>query len=408
MTDTMNTLECVLCSRIYPLDIFNPFCAVCGNPLLFPTITEKKRFYLYKDFSLERYSEILPLKEISKDLLLGEGNTPLVSLKRIKRQFDLPNVLAKNETSNPTHSFKDRGTAAAVQKAVSLGINKIGTVSTGNMASSTAAYGAKAGLRTFVLVKEDISEEKLLATSVYDPFIIKVKGHYGELYRKSFEIGNKHNIYFMNSTDPYRIEGYKITAWELYFQLNKQVPDYIFVPVSAGGHIIGLMKGFQEMMDQGLVSRFPFFVGVQAHGCAPMVHSFKAGWEQYKKIEDSHTIAQSISNPDPPGGNIVLKWTRKYRSALIDVTDEEILSALKSLSEYEGIFALPASAAAFAGLLKFNSQKKIDPTKQVVLIITGSGLKSMKNLSFGENKLHNSTLKDLDQMFSEHPLFQKK
>jgi len=235
----MNTLECAVCNRKYPLEIFYPFCAACGNPLLFPPITEKKRLYLTKDFALERYSEILPLKEISNDLSLGEGNTPLVSLKRIKEKFDLPNVLAKNETLNPTHSFKDRGTAAAVQKAVSLGITNIGTVSTGNMASSTAAYGAKAGLRTFVLVKEDISEEKLQSTGVYDPIIVKVKGHYGDLYRKSFEIGKKHNIYFMNSTDPFRIEGYKITAWELYFQLNKRVPDYIFVPVSAGGHIIG-------------------------------------------------------------------------------------------------------------------------------------------------------------------------
>ena len=348
------------------------------------------------------------MKEISTDLLLGEGNTPLISLKRIKRKFDLPNVLAKNETMNPTHSFKDRGTAVAVQKAVSLGITKIGTVSTGNMASSTAAYGAKAGLRTFILVKEDISEEKLQATGVYDPFIVKVKGHYGELYRKSFEIGKKHNIYFMNSTDPFRIEGYKITAWELFHQLNSQSPDYIFVPVSAGGHIIGLMKGFQEIMAQGLISRFPFFVGVQAHGCAPMVHSFKAGWEQCKKIEDPHTIAQSISNPDPPGGNIVLKWIRKHRSALIDVTDEEILSARKSLAEHEGIFALPASAAAFAGLIKFNSQKKIDPNKQVVLIITGSGLKFLKKLPSIKNKLQYSTLNDLDHMFSEHPLFQKK
>lgn len=408
MTNSMNTLECVLCNRTYPLDIFNPFCAACGNPLLFPPVTEKKRLYLDKDLSLHRYREILPLNEIITDLLLGEGNTPLVSLKRIKDKHGLPDVLAKNETLNPTHSFKDRGTAIAVQKAVSLGITKIGTVSTGNMASSTAAYGAKAGLRTFVLVKEDISKEKLLAIEVYDPFIIKVKGHYGELYRNSFEIGKKHNIYFMNSTDPFRIEGYKITAWDLYFQLNKQAPDYIFVPVSAGGHIIGLMKGFQEMMDQGLISRFPFFVGVQAHGCAPMVHSFKVEQLQCEKIEDPHTIAQSISNPDPPGGNIVLNWIRKYRSSLIDVTDEEILSARKSLSEFEGIFALPASAAAFAGLLKFNSQKKIEPNKLVVLIITGSGLKSMQNLPSGRNKLHNSILKDLDHMFSEHPLFQKK
>ena len=399
MTVTMTTLECAVCSRKYPLDIFNPFCKACGNPLLFPPATGKKNFYLDKNFSLERYQEILPLKEINSNLSLGEGNTPLVSLKRITGEFDLPNVLAKNETLNPTHSFKDRGTAIAVQKAVSLGITKIGTVSTGNMASSTAAYGARAGLQTFVLVKEDISKEKLLASCVYDPFIIKVKGHYGKLYRMSFEIGKKHNIYFMNSTDPFRIEGYKITAWELYYQLNKQAPDYIFVPVSAGGHIIGLMKGFQEMMDQGLISRFPFFVGVQAHGCSPLVQAFNAGLDCYERLKNSYTIAQSISNPDPPGGNIVLKWIRKFRGTLIDVTDIEILSARKSLAELEGIFALPASAAALAGLLKFNSQKQINPNKQVVLIITGSGLKSLKKLSSVNNKLYTSTLNKLDHMF---------
>ncbi len=402
----MNTLECMICNRKYSLDIFNPFCPDCGNPLLFPFVSQEKKLALDKDFSLEKYHEILPLDKIDPGLSLGEGNTPLISLNKITYEFSLPTLWAKNEANNPTHSFKDRGTAVAIQKAVSLGITKIGTVSTGNMAASTAAYGAKAGVRTFVLVKEDITKEKLLSAGVYGSFIIKVKGPYGELYRKSFEIGKKHHIYFINSTDPFRIEGYKLTAWEIYQQLKKQAPDYIFVPVSSGGHMIGLMKGFQEILMQGLISRFPLFIGVQAQGCSPLVHAFYMGSDHYEKNENPHTIAQSISNPDPPGGNILLNWIRKYRSALIAVTDKEILSAREILASKEGIFALPASAATLAGLLKYHSQKKIALHQRVVLILTGSGLKSMKKMSSVRNRLINTDLSHLDRLFSEQSLAQ--
>lgn len=398
----MNTLECMVCNRKYPLDTFNPFCSACGNPLLFPLNSQKTKLFLNKNLSLEKYRAILPLDKIDPGLSLGEGNTPLISLNKISYKFSLPTIMAKNEAINPTHSFKDRGTAVAIQKAVSLGITNIGTVSTGNMAASTAAYGAKAGLRTFVLVKADITEEKLLSAGVYEPCIIKVKGPYGELYRKSFEIGKKHHIYFINSTDPFRIEGYKLTAWEIYQQLKQQAPDYIFVPVSSGGHMIGLMKGFQEILMQGLTSRFPLFIGVQAQGCSPLVHAFYMGSDHYEKSENPHTIAQSISNPDPPGGNILLNWIRKYRSALIAVTDKEILSAREILASQEGIFVLPASAAALAGLLKFHSQKKIGARQQVVLILTGSGLKSLKKISSNRNKLLNTDLIHLDRLFLDH------
>jgi threonine synthase len=376
----MENLECVFCQKQYLLDIFFPFCPECKEPLLYPSSNKRRKFSLEKTSPLEKFLDFLPLSKINPNLSLGEGNTPLIQLSRLKERFELPQVLVKNETVNPIACFKDRGTTVAVQKAVSLGIKKIGTVSTGNMASSTAAYGARAGLETFVFVKEDISSDKLLLTGMYNPVLVKVKGDYGELFYSSFSIGRKHNIYFMNSVDPFRIEGYKVTSFEIFLQLESRIPRYIFVPVSSGGHLIGLMKAFLDLKEGGFIQRFPTFVGVQAEGCSPIAQAYASGKPKVTRIKKAETVAHSISNPDPPGGNILLKLIQENEGIMLDVTDKEILEAQKILAEFEGIFCEPASATALAGLLKLSGQVKFDKDDRIVLVITGSGLKAMNVL----------------------------
>lgn len=396
---TKEHFECLFCQKTFPLNLFYPFCPDCQEPLLFHHRPKKRHIHQEKEWPLERYSEFLPLSEPQQELWLGEGDTPLVRLSQISEIRKLPFLFAKNEALNPTSSFKDRGTVVAVAKAISLGIDRIGTVSTGNMATSTAAYGAKAGLKTYVLVKEDISREKLLSTAVHNPVLISVKGDYGHLFRKSFVIGQKHRIYFMNSVDPMRIEGYKVPAFEIFSQLDGTVPNYIFAPVSSGGHLIGLMRGFLDLKTQGLSQDLPVFIGVQARGCSPIATAFASAKTHIERIDKPNTIAHAISNPDPPGGNILLKMIRSVKGMIIDVTDQEILETQRILAESEGLFCMPASATTLAGLLKLEQSTEFQPSDIIVLVITGSGVKALDVIESDEISIRHSSLLDLEEHF---------
>ena len=396
----MPRFECLFCQKNFPVNLLKPFCRQCGEPLLVKLPPGKKEILSSTPLSLDRFIDFLPLNTINPDLTLGEGNTPLIQLPRLRKEYRLPALFAKNEMCNPTGSFKDRGTAVAVQMAAASGISKIGTVSTGNMGSSTAAYGAKAGMTTFVLVKEGTPPEKLYAIGIHEPFMIEVKGEYGELFRKSYSLGEKHHIHFMNSIDPFRIEGYKVISLEIFTQLNHKVPEYILVPVSSGGNLIGLMKGFNELLQAGFIPMLPTFVGVQAQGCSPIAQAFSEGKSKVEKAEHSHTIAQSISNPDPPGGNLVLKMIREQKGIMLAVTDEEIQAAQNLLARYEGLFCLPASATTLAGLLHMQKTHPFDPNDRIVLILTGTGLKNVKAWDTSQMNLYHEPLEKLDSRLS--------
>jgi threonine synthase len=394
----MESFICAFCAQSYPVDPFQTFCPTCHEPLLYAEIRKKKEFHFKYEHSLEILSDFLPLLSINTDLSLGEGNTPLICLKNIEKKFKLPPLFAKNETVNPTHSFKDRGTVVAVQKAISLGFQRIGTVSTGNMAASTAAYGARASLKTFVLVKEDTTSEKLAAAGIYNPVLIKVRGDYGELFRTSFLIGKKNNIYFMNSVDPFRIEGYKATGFEIFLQHNRVIPDFIFVPVSSGGHLIGIMRAFQDLKQYGFTHQYPTFIGVQAEGCSPIASAFEKNRNKVERIRKAKTIAHAISNPDPPAGNLLLRMIREMGGVILSVSDEKILEAQRLFAELEGIFVQPASATTLAGLLAFKKQQKLKKDSAVVLILTGSGLKSSSMLTLSNIRIQSSSLSDLSKI----------
>jgi len=392
----MDRLECLFCAKKFALNVFDFFCPICHEPMLISSPPRKRPFALERKLSLEKFQSFLPLSHVDRSLSLGEGDTPLLMLDRIRRKYHLPPVYAKNETVNPTQSFKDRGTAVAVQKAVAWGIKTIGTVSTGNMAGSTAAYGAKAGLRTIVLLKDDTPSDKVRAAGIYGPILLKVRGDYGELFARSLEIGRKQGIYFMNSIDPLRIEGYKVTGYEVFQQLGGRVPRFLFVPVSAGGHLLGLMRAFLDLRDEGLTADFPVFVGVQAKGCSPVARAFAGGKARTSRFRRAETIAHAISNPAPPGGNLVLKLVRENKGLVMAVTDAEILDAQRELAELEGIFADPASATVLAALIKLSRQQRLYLRDEVVLVITGSGLKSMETVALQDIPVRQISLSRLE------------
>ena len=399
----MTALECVFCDQRRPFEIYDPFCPVCGAPMLVASSRTKKRVRSAASTAAERFADFLPLKKYDPALSLGVGGTPLLRLGNVIEKFDLPEVYAKNETANPTASFKDRGTVVAIQKVIELGIKKIGTISTGNMAGSTAAYAAKASLPCLVFVKQDTPQDKILAAAVYGATIIKVRGDYGGLFRKSFEIGRRRGIAFMNSVDPFRIEGYKVTSYEIFEQLgsaafrSKKAPVMILVPVSAAGHLIGLLRGFQDLRGLGLIPRLPIIVGVQASGCAPISRAFRLGKVRVERFPNPHTIAHAISNPTPPGGELALRLLRESGGSMMDVSEDEIHRAHSLMASKEGIFCDPASATPLAAVLKLKRRGTLAPGAKAILIITGSGLKAMEAIEEARLDIRSAALETLDQ-----------
>jgi threonine synthase len=364
---------CTQCGRKYPVDVLQLRCDDCYEPLeanygvLKPEVGGQGSI-------LSRFGAFYPFREVSEALSLGEGGTPLIASSIVGGQWSIDALYFKDETRNPTWSFKDRGTFCGVQHAISLGYECIGTVSTGNMAASVAAYGARADLRTFILVSVGIPSEKIKPIAVYGPHLMEVEGHYHELYDESLRAGERYGIYFINSDAPFRVEGSKTIAFEICEQMDFHVPDYVVLPVSAGGNFRGILKGFEEFTSAGLIDRIPTFIGVQAQGCAPIAEAFEGGREKVERIPNPETIAHAIENPYPPSGNQVLRKLKEYGGLALRVSDEEILEAQGLLAQ-EGIFAQPAACAPLAGTKKLMSSGYLKPKDRIVLIITGSGLK---------------------------------
>ncbi len=357
----------------------------------------RKAIHAGTAFPLEKFKDFLPLEDPDPGLSLGEGNTPLIPLEALGRRLDNLALYAKNESQNPTGSFKDRGTAVAVQQARSLGFSRIGTVSTGNMAASTAAYGARAGLETYVLLKEGTTKTSLQAAGIFGPVLVTVQGDYGRLFHRSLEIGRELGVYFMNSVDPFRVEGYKATGYEIFLQLGETSPDFVFVPLSAGGHLIGLIRAFEDLLEEGYIDRLPVFVGVQAEGCSPIARAFKDGLPRYKRLKKAWTIALAISNPAPPAGNAVLLLIRKHGGFVLSVSDEEMLEAQRTLASEEGLFCQPESAASFAALVKMRNSGAFKGREKAVIVLTGSGLKAPHILDSLPLNVHQFSIEDLEE-----------
>jgi len=346
---------------------------------------------------LERNADFFPFAKIDREISLHEGFTPLINSPKLASELNIKSILFKNECQNPTWSFKDRGTVVGIQHAISLGYKRIGTVSTGNMAVSVAAYGAKAGLATFILVKADLPPEKLHPIAIYHPILIRVDGDYGELYFRSLEVGRQNNIYFINSDVPFRVEGSKTIAFEICEQMNFEVPDYVAVPTSSGGNIRGILKGFEEFKLSGLINQVPKMICAQASGCSPIYNAYINNEENISRIDHPYTIAQAIANPYPPSGNEVLRKIKENGGIIVAVTDEEILQAQKRLAQ-EGIFGQPASAVPLAAVKKLRKENYLTKNDSVVCIVTGSGLKSTAVLEKHDLKALRCKLENLSRL----------
>lgn len=389
-------LICSKCGKKYPIKSTIFRCLSCGEPTEVEKINKGKinKGNPLKQNIIERYKDFLPFKEIDRNISLGEGFTPLIKGKMTSKALGVKEVYFKNESQNPTWSFKDRGTLLGIHHALKLGYRRIGTVSTGNMAVSVAAYGSKAGLETFVLVKNDLAPEKLNPIAIYNPHLIKIEGDYGQLYFKSLEIGDNNDIYFINSDVPLRVEGSKTIAYEICEQLDFDMPEYIIVPTSAGGNIRGIIKGFEEFKNAGLIERIPSIICGQASGCSPITKSFLENKKSIERIDSPKTIAHAIENPFPPSGNEVLRQINKKNGICVAVDDDSIIKAQKLLAK-DGIFGQPASAVPVAIIKKLKEENFLKGGERIVCIVTGSGLKYTAAFKKHDLKHYNTNLDGL-------------
>jgi threonine synthase len=313
---------------------------------------------------------------------LQAGFTPLIKADRLAAELGLKKLWVKNDTANPTHSFKDRVVAVALQRARELGFEVAACASTGNLANSVAAHAAAFGTEAYVFVPANLEVQKIVATAVYGINVVKVRGNYDDVNRLCTEIASEKNWAFVNvNVRPYYSEGSKTLAYETAEQLGWRAPDQVVVPVASGSLLTKIYKGFQELGEVGLIRRKePVVSGAQAEGCGPVAEAFRQGQEHIKPVKPD-TIAKSLAIGNPADGIFALEVARKTGGVIESVTEQEIVDGIKLLAETTGIFTETAGGVTTAVLAKLARTGKIYPEDEVVLYITGDGLKTLDAVS---------------------------
>lgn len=326
---------------------------------------------MYKGL-IDKYRQYLPVSESTEIVSLNEGNTPLIKADNLAKKIGLEaNIYLKFEGCNPTGSFKDRGMTMAVTKAKESGSKAIICASTGNTSASAAAYGAKAGLETYVLIPDGyIALGKLSQAMMYGAKIIAVDGNFDVALEFVRKISEEHPITLVNSVNPYRIEGQKTGAFEICEALGK-APEYHFIPVGNAGNITAYWKGYKEFNQLEKISNLPKMMGYEAEGSAAIVRG--------ERILKPETLATAIRIGNPASWKQA-EAARDESQGLIDcVTDEKIVEAYKLIASCEGVLCEPASAASVAGLIKAHNEGKVQAGTDIVCILTGNGLKDPDN-----------------------------
>lgn len=333
--------------------------------------------------NLWRYFELLPINDTENTVDLGAGYTTLQKCEELGKRIGVKNLFIKNDTTNPTYSFKDRPASVAVSKALEFHTKAVGCASTGNLAAATAAHAAKAGLPCYVFIPEGIEPNKIAQTAAYGARIIKVKGTYDETNRLAYQAAELYDIDIVNiNLRPYYVEGSKTLAYEVCEQLDWHTPDRVVIPTASGAMLCAIEKGFREFKELGLTDNVnTTLVCAQAEGCAPIVKSFNTSSSQIQPIENPETVAHSLAIGDPGDGIYVLEKLRRSRGTAEAATDKEITDAIELLAQTEGIFAEPAGGVSVAVLKKLAERGEIDPNERVVCYVTGNGLKSPEALT---------------------------
>jgi threonine synthase len=374
-------LACRECGHRVPLAA-EFACAECFGPLevaySFGTVTRES--IQAGPQSIWRYRQLLPVPPNSNAHPNTEpGRTRLVRADRLAAALGVRSLWVKDDTGNPTHSFKDRVVAVALAAARELGFKVLACPSTGNLANAVAAAAARAGWDSVVLIPSSLEQAKVLTTAVYDGFLIAVEGNYDDVNRLATELAAEHEDWaFVNvNVRPYYAEGSKTLGFEVAEQLGWRLPDQVVVPVASGSQLTKVDKGFREFGELGLVEPTPYRVfGAQATGCSPVATAFKAGHDFVAPVRPD-TIARSLAIGAPADGPYVLDTVRRTGGAVEDVSDAEVVDGIRLLARTEGIFAETAGGVTVACARKLIETGKLDPDAETVLLITGDGLKTL-------------------------------
>ncbi|MBW4696079.1 MAG: threonine synthase [Lyngbya sp. HA4199-MV5] len=381
---TFRALKCKECGEEYELKAMH-VCEFCFGPLEVAYDYDALRRTVTREtiqagpHSIWRYRPFLPV-ETNQPIDVGTGLTPLVRANRLARRLGLKNLYIKNDAVNmPTLSFKDRVVSVALTRARELGFSTVSCASTGNLANSTAAIAAHAGLDCCVFIPADLEAGKVMGTLIYSPTVMAVQGNYDQVNRLCSEVANTHGWGFVNiNLRPYYSEGSKTLGYEVAEQLGWELPDHIVAPLASGSLFTKIYKGFREFVDVGLVAdKSVRFSGAQADGCSPIAQAYREGRDFVTPVKPS-TIAKSLAIGNPADGVYAIDIARKTNGNIESVNDAEIIAGIKLLAETEGIFTETAGGTTVAVLQKLVEAGKIDPDETTVVYITGNGLKTQE------------------------------
>lgn len=377
-------LECSGCGEHYSHQQVHTFCPNCQSPLLVRYDLDAARSEVDRDTIMRRkrgmwrWHELLPVLDEKNQIFLGEGDTPLLSLPRLQKELGLTNLYVKDESSNPTGSFKARGLGAAVSKAKELGVEKVIIPTAGNAGGAMAAYAARAGIKAHIFMPKDtplanIQESRMAGAEVVlvDGLISDAAGMAGEKARAEgwFDVST--------FKEPYRVEGKKVMGYELAEEFDWTLPEVIIYPTGGGTGLVGMWKAFEELEALGWLAntKRPRMVSVQAEGCAPVVKAFEKHATFCDFWINAQTLASGLRVPKSFADHLILQDIYDSEGTAVAVSDEAITESQKQLAEMEGIFAAPEGAATLAALKVLIKQGWIHPDERIVLFNTGSGLK---------------------------------
>ncbi len=374
----------LVCRECRATQALGPFyaCQECFGPLEvgydFPTVTRASIEAGPKN--IWRYQSLLPVpSDITGSPNMEPGFTRLVKAGNLARELGMRNLWVKDDSGNPTHSFKDRVVAVALSPARESGSPVSACPSPPNLANAVAAAGARAGLKTVVFIPQDLERPKVITTAVYGGTLVAVQGTYDDVNRLASEIaGEEDGWAFVNvNVRPYYAEGSKTLGYEVAEQLGWRLPEQVVIPVASGSQLTKVDKGFSELVSLGLVEESPYKIfGAQAAGCSPVASAFKGGQDVVRPVRPD-TIAKSLAIGNPADGPYVLDVARRTGGAVEDVTDDEVRDGIQLLARTEGIFAETAGGVTVATLRKLLATGQLDPDADTVVFNTGDGLKTL-------------------------------
>ncbi len=378
-------LECSACLTTYASTALMNLCT-CGAPLLARYRLAEAAAALDREQlegqTLWRYHAMLPVQSPAGVVSLGEGMTPLLRAERLGKRLGLNHLYIKDESLNPTGSFKARGLALAIARAAELGVTRVAVPSAGNAGGATAAYAARAGLESYVFMPRDVPRAFVIECQINGAHVELVDGLITDAGRR-VAAGRDEYGWFDLSTlkEPYRVEGKKTMGYELAEQFDWELPQVIIYPTGGGTGLIGMWKSFDEMEALGWIdSHRPRMVSVQAAGCAPIVRAFESGATRAEPWQNAATMAAGLRVPSAVGDALMLRALRDSEGTAVAVSEAEILWGVKEIGQSEGLFVCPEGGAALAGLRYLVEQGWIDREERVVLFNTGSGLKYLDAL----------------------------